>query len=175
MFEIFLLLYYGDYMRKIIIGTTVIVLGLLISLGPQLLFKVCENTTASCGGSISECCTELKASSCCSPAIRNIPICYWTARAEIGMGLLIAALGTCIIIFSDSNMQSGLLIGTFLASIIALFIPHTLIGGCASMDMLCRKTAFPALTAISIVLLAFTAIVLTAISMKKSPVESAKI
>ena len=77
-------------MKKIIVAAIVIALGLLISLGPQFLFKVCGPAMAS-SGDIDECCAEPEVSSCCTPMVSSLPVCHWTARAEIGMGLLIVA------------------------------------------------------------------------------------
>jgi hypothetical protein len=115
--------------KGIIIGSITIVLGLLIAFGPQILFKVCAHGE---GG---------------------FPLCHWSARAEIGMGLLIAALGICLIVFPDSKTQQGLTIGIFLSGIIALSIPNVLIGGCSVMTMDCRKIAFPILSLICIITL----------------------
>jgi hypothetical protein len=114
--------------KGILTGSVTIVLGLLVALGPQVLFKVCAHGT-------------------------SFPLCHWSAQAEIGMGLLIAALGICLIVFSDSKTQQGLTIGIFLAAIIALAIPHVLIRGCSVMTMACRKFAFPVLSLICIVTL----------------------
>jgi hypothetical protein len=114
--------------KGIIIGAVTIVLGMLISFGPQILFKVCAHGT-------------------------SYPLCYWSARAEIGMGLLIAALGICLLVFSDLKTQQGLTIGIFLASIIVLSIPHVLIGGCGVTTMACRRVAFPVLSIICIITL----------------------
>jgi len=135
--------------KAIIFGSVVILLGLLIALGPQFLFKVCAHKEES------------------------FPRCNWSARAEIGIGLLIAALGACMIVFTDVKTRLGLLIGILLASIIALAVPHTLIGGCGMMSMQCRKVAFPALTIESVVLLVFSAVIITVIAIKKPPVEEA--
>ena len=135
-------------MKKIIIsGGIVIALGLLIALGPRFLFKVCAHGENS------------------------IPICHWSAQGEIGIGLLIAALGVCMIVFTDLKTHLGLLIGITLASVIALAIPNTLIGGCSMMSMQCRKAAFPALTIESVVLLVFSAVIITVTAIKKPPVE----
>jgi hypothetical protein len=132
----------GANMKKnVTIGAVVIALGLLIALGPQFLFKVCAHGET------------------------GNPHCHWSAQAEIGIGLLIAALGACMIVFNDQKTHLGLLVGIFLASIIALTIPNTLIGGCSMMTMQCRKVAFPALTAESVVLLVFSAIMITVIAM----------
>jgi len=120
--------------RALITGLVTIILGMLIALGPQTLFKVCGHGE---GG---------------------FPLCHWSARAEIGVGLLIASLGICLFAFSDLGTHLGLSIGIFLTSIIALFIPLVLIGGCNGMDMACRRVAFPSITMISLVLLVFTAV-----------------
>jgi len=153
-------------MKKIIIGTMVIVLGLLISLGPQFLFKVCEPTMVS-SGAADDCCAEPEVNSCCAPSASSLPICHWTAQAEIGIGLLIAALGACMIVFTDPKTHLGLIIGVFMASIIAFAIPNFLIGVCSTSTMRCRKVAFPALTAESVFLLVFSVIILTLTAMQK--------
>jgi len=124
-------------MKKVIIsGAVITVLGLLIAFGPQFLFKVCSTSCSCCG---------------------DIPTCHWTARAEIGIGLLIAALGLCCIVINDSKVQLGLMIGIFFSGIIAIAIPHALIGGCGMKTMACHRVAFPALTIIGGVLLAGSA------------------
>jgi len=151
--------------KSIIIGSIVIVLGLLIALGPQFLFKVCDSKMSS--SESADCCAEPAKNSCCGPAASSLPICNWSARAEIGIGLLIVALGACMIVFIDPKTHLGLLIGIFFASIIALAIPNMLIGGCAAMTMRCHRIAFPALTIESVVLLVFSAIMITLIAIKK--------
>jgi hypothetical protein len=128
--------------KHLIYGITIIILGLLIALGPQFLFKVC----AAHGGAF--------------------PLCHWSARAELGMGMLIAALGICLIVFTDPKTQIGLTIGIFLASIIVIGIPHALIGGCKASAMACRRVAFPAITVIGIILLVYSIIAVVYSEMK---------
>jgi len=165
--------------KVVIVSSVVILLGLLISLGPQFLFKVCDSNMTSSEKTSSanaddDCCAEpaqagQAKNDCCAPAASSLPICTWSARAEIGIGFLIAALGACMIVFTDLKTHLGLLIGVFLASIIALGIPHALIGGCSSLTMRCHRVAFPALTVESIVLLVFSAVMITLIAVKKQP------
>jgi len=119
----------------------------------------------------ADCCAEPAQSSCCGPALSDLPICYWSAQAEMGIGLLIVALGACMIVFTEQKTHLGLLIGVFLSSIIALAIPNFLITGCTAMTMRCHRVAFPALTIESAVLLVFSAIMITLIAMKK-PAET---
>ncbi|MCL2762269.1 MAG: DUF4418 family protein [Treponema sp.] len=154
-------------MKKIvIIGSVVIMFGMFIALGPQFLFKVCspvvmvtEVLTADCGDDGSSSC-------CCSGTALSYPICHWTAQAEIGIGFLIAALGICLLVFSDLKTQQGLTIGVFLSSIIAISIPHILIGGCDTMIMACRKITFPILSLICIIILIGSVIYLIHIESK---------
>jgi uncharacterized membrane protein len=129
--------------KEIIFGVIVILLGLFIALGPQFLFKVCGHGED------------------------GYPHCHWSAQAEIGMGLLIVALGACMLVFTDPKTHLGLIIGVFMASLIALAIPHFLIGGCGMMSMQCRKIAFPALTVESIVLLLFSSVMITLNAIQK--------
>jgi hypothetical protein len=129
--------------KSTIIGAVVITFGLFIALGPQFLFKVCGHGE------------------------NGYPHCHWSAQAEIGMGFLIVALGVCMIVFTDQKTRLGLLVGIFFAGIIVLSIPNMLIGGCGMMSMQCRKVAFPALTAESVALLVFSAIMLTVIAMRR--------
>ena len=110
--------------KNIISGIAALISGLLIALGPQFLFKVC-------GGHDDV-----------------FPRCHWSAQAEIGTGIIIAALGICLLLFSDRETHFGLTVAVFLTSIVALFIPHWLIGGCDEMATACRRLAFPALTVV---------------------------
>jgi hypothetical protein len=116
--------------NRIILGGVVVVFGLLIALGPQFLFKVC-------------------------PVMGDMIMkCHWTARAEMGVGgPLIAGLGIALIFFANPKIRLGLTVGVFLSGILALLIPHALIGGCVNHTMPCRKITFPAITVIVILLL----------------------
>jgi hypothetical protein len=120
--------------NRIISGVAVILSGFLIAFGPQFLFKVCATMED------------------------GFPRCHWSARAEIGIGMLIAVLGMTLLVFAETKIRLGLTIGVFFSSIIALCIPHTLIGGCSMMTMACRRVAFPALTVIGIILLVGSAL-----------------
>jgi hypothetical protein len=132
--------------KNIICSAAVVIIGLLIAFGPQFLFKICGGGCSCCG---------------------DIPGCYWAGRAEIGMGLIIAALGLCLLVFPNVQTQLGLAIGIFLTGLFALLIPHVIIGGCEMKTMACHKVAFPALTIESAILLALSA-VMVIIGIKKS-------
>jgi len=139
--------------RAIIFGSVIIILGLLIALGPKFLFKVCETMAST--ENAEDCCAETAKDSCCGPSKSDLPICHWSAQAEIGIGFLIVSLGICLIVFTDIKTHLGLFIGVFFSGIITLFIPNALIGGCSVKTMVCHKIAFPALTVESILLVVF--------------------
>jgi hypothetical protein len=129
--------------NRVIAGGAALVCGLLIALGPQFLFKVC-------------------------PVMGGVYMkCHWSAQAEIGVGALIAALGVALVVFAHPKTRLGLGIGIFLAAVLALLIPHGLIGGCPMPAMACRKVAFPAITVVSILLLAAAAIQILYLARKK--------
>jgi hypothetical protein len=62
-------------------------------------------------------------------------------------------IGIALVFFTNPKIRLGLTIGIFLSGVLALLIPHVLIGGCAMHTMPCRKIAFPAITVVSILLL----------------------
>jgi hypothetical protein len=137
-------LFCGAAMKNsLVVGAVIIILGLLIALGPQFLFKVCTVHNGA------------------------LPLCHWSAQAELGMGMLVAALGLCFIVFSDPKTQQRFAIGIFLTGIIVLGIPHALIGGCTAKTMACHKVAFPALTVEGVILLAYSAFMVVFIEMKE--------
>jgi hypothetical protein len=115
--------------NKFIFGIAVIIIGLLIALGPQTLFPVCE-------------------------AEEMIMKCFWTARAELGAGLVIALLGLATLLFPSIQTRRGFFIAIGLNALLALFIPSILIGVCAGKHMRCHALTLPALLVLSAVLLA---------------------
>jgi len=135
--------------KRLAYGITTVILGLLIALGPQFLFKVCAAHSGA------------------------LPLCHWSAQAELGMGMLVAALGLCFIVFSDPKTRQGFAIGIFLTGIIVLGIPHALIGGCIAKTMACHRVAFPALTVEGVILLVYSAVMVVSIEMKEPLVAEA--
>jgi hypothetical protein len=115
--------------KRIISGAAMTLLGLLIAFGPHFLFKACEVTAES------------------------VPRCHWSVQAEIGIGIIIATLGICLVVFANPHIRFGLTAGIFFTGVVALLIPHILIGGCAMMTMACRRVTFPALSVIGILVL----------------------
>lgn len=111
--------------NRLFSGIGAVISGLLISLGPQTLFKACgpkENGSWM--------------------------LCHWTTQAELGVGLLIAASGVLLLLFSSRKVRLGLSIATALAGILVILFPTILIGGCAMKTMTCQRLTFPVLEVI---------------------------
>lgn len=113
--------------NRLITGIGAIISGLLISIGPKTIFKLCE---AKPDGSWMK--------------------CHWTGEAELGVGLFIVALGVLLLIFSSKQTRLGFSVAVALAGILVILFPTVLIGGCTMKNMACQSVTFPALTAIGI-------------------------
>ena len=114
--------------NRLITGIGAIISGLLIFIGPRTIFKLCE---AKPDGSWMK--------------------CHWTGEAELGVGLLIVALGVLLLIFSSKRTRLGLSVAVAFAGIPVLLFPTVLIGGCMMKTMACQSVTFPALIVIGII------------------------
>ncbi|MHB9293080.1 hypothetical protein Holit_02199 [Hollandina sp. SP2] len=108
-----------------------IILGLFISLGPQVLFKLCPPKADG---------TWMR--------------CHWTGQAEIGAGFLVVLLGGVVLGCASTKVRLGLSIALCLSGILTLLFPSTLIGGCMMETMPCRKAAFPGIYLCSLLTIA---------------------
>ncbi|MDR0722790.1 MAG: DUF4418 family protein [Treponema sp.] len=117
--------------NRIISGIAAIILGLFISLGPQILFKLCPPKADG---------TWMR--------------CHWTGQAEIGAGFLVVVLGGAVLVCASSQVRLGLSIALGLSGILTLLFPSTLIGGCMMETMPCRKVAFPSIYLCSVLTIA---------------------
>lgn len=118
--------------NRIIFAAAFILLGLLVILAPTVLFPVCES--------------DMKMA------------CFFTKKAEIGVGLVIAALGVIYFFLKNKDIRLGISIAQFLNAGLVLAFPAKLTGLCKMSDMACRVKTYPALIVLS-VLLALTAAV----------------
>ena len=118
--------------NRILFAAAFILLGLLVILAPTMLFPVCES--------------EMKMA------------CFFTKKTEIGVGLVIAALGVIYVFLKNKDIRLGISIAQFLNAGLVLAFPAKLTGLCKMSDMACRVKTYPALIVLS-VLLALTAAV----------------
>ena len=121
--------------KKIISGALIFVFGLLIAIGPFTIFHVCKPDQSE---------MYMK--------------CYWTARAELGIGIVISILGLLSAISASAKTRIGLNSSIVLNSIVAFLISNFLIGVCDGKHMHCHAVALPSLSILSAVVFALAVI-----------------
>ena len=92
--------------------------------------------------------------------------CHWTGIAEIAVGVPLLAVGGIMAIFRwRGNILAPGIIGGILG-ILAVLLPHLLIGVCQMPTMICRTTMLPVLTVLGS-LAVFSNAAAVAFSLKK--------
>jgi hypothetical protein len=119
--------------NRLLYGSFVVIAGLLTSIGPQTIFKICE------------------------PSHHGIENCFWTGQAAIGIGALLAALGLASALFSNKGARAGLSLAIGGNSALMLLVANLLIGVHEDPMMQCRIAALPALNVISVLTVAASA------------------
>lgn len=114
--------------NRIGFSITYILLGALLSLIPTVIFPVCQS--------------EKKMS------------CYYTSRAEFGIGIIIIILGVAYILFKSEELRAGISLSIAVNSILIVLLPLKLTGLCKMSDMACRIGTLPALIVIAIIIAA---------------------
>lgn len=113
--------------NRISISILFILSGLLVVLIPTVLFPVCS-------------------------AEKMKMACFFTKKAEIGLGIVIAAIGALYFFFKNEGVRLGLSLTQILLSALVLLYPTKLIGICKSTDMACRVKTLPALIVVTVLL-----------------------
>jgi hypothetical protein len=116
--------------NRILSGVIYIISGLLIAFGPQTIFKVCA-------------------------AGEMIMKCHWSARAEIGIGILSIVSGILYLFADLIKVRLNINILTLVSYGIAILIPAVLIGGCENKMMTCRSLTFPVIYVISVTVILY--------------------
>lgn len=119
--------------NKLFASIPSIILGILIAIAPLTFAKVCQTE----GGMHMA--------------------CYYTGRAALGIGLVIAVLGV-VALFVKENVRIGLSIAVIVNSLLMIAVPTFLIGVCKSPMMHCASVTRPTLIVLSVLSLVFAAI-----------------
>jgi hypothetical protein len=86
------------------------------------------------------------------PGGKTIPMkCLWTARGEIGMGILVLAIGIFLFISRTLESRRFFSILALLLGIFIILLPSVLIGVCINPDMPCVVLMKPILLLIGVV------------------------
>lgn len=112
--------------NKYVVGALLLVLGLLIAIGPQKVFPVCEFNPEK----------PMK--------------CNWMGKAEIGVGAVIALIGVLQMVMDHAKVRMGLSMAAVPMGLLTLLLPTKLIGVCMNVHMRCVTLTRPALLMLGI-------------------------
>lgn len=113
--------------KRYIAGIFYIIAGFLTAAGPVFIFPVCEDMGDK----------HMK--------------CFWTMKAEIGVGAVIGLLGVIILFTASKEIRIGIESALTLLFVYAVLIPDVLIGVCGGNHMRCKTLTLPALNIIGAV------------------------
>jgi hypothetical protein len=134
--------------NRIVSGILFFILGLLVAIGPITIVPVC-GIHSSMHGEESGMKMESDKMQTETSATSSYMKCHWTARAELGVGLVIVTLGILLIFVSKRLIRLGISLAIGINGVLALLIPTRLIGVCASKKMACHELTLPTLVILS--------------------------
>ncbi len=111
-------------MKNKILSIGTVLAGLMLSAGPQFLFKPC-------------------------PTTEKFMKCFWSCKALIVVGAVLALIGLLQLISKEAKSRKVLAVVGLALAISAILIPTVIIGGCAKADMACKMLTFPVTHTIS--------------------------
>lgn len=111
--------------NRLLTGITCLVSAFLLGVGPFSIFPVCPVTPEK----------TMK--------------CWWAARAEIAVALVLAVIGLAVLFCKSSEGRRMLNLCAAGAGLAAILIPAKLIGYCVKPEMACRMLTFPVVYAIA--------------------------
>lgn len=125
--------------RNLIFAGVFVLLGILLALAPLALFPVCEHEGL-----------RMRLASG-----KEVPMkCFWTARAELGLAILLVANGILLTLFSktgDGRTAAGMAAAI---GVVVILVPSVLIGTCMNPQMPCNVGTKPALLFLGVLVIA---------------------
>lgn len=120
-------------------GALVVALALVVGVVPQFMHCKTRSMVASGAGASH---VTTAATTAAQPMH-----CYWSARAEIGVALPLAAAGLLLLFSRRKESRRALWAMTGTLGAVAMLIPTVLIGVCPTPTAVCRTTMRPTLLA----------------------------
>lgn len=103
-----------------------IIYGILIVIGPQLLWGKCPNNGV-------------------------MMKCHYSCKVEIILGTICVAIGCILLSINDYKTFLRVIILEIIVDILIIIVPGGFIGGCSNSEMHCQLVTFPILYALSII------------------------
>lgn len=128
--------------NRLVSSLLFIILGLLLILVPLYIIPVCP-TSDVMPMQMGEMNHEM------AHGTGKIMTCFWTARAELGIGSVIVLIGLLMLFTRTVFVRIGLSMSLACIALFSAAIPTILIGVCPNEMMLCNMGTKPALIIIS--------------------------
>lgn len=125
--------------RNLIVAGFLIILGLLIIISPWYILPICEAKPGGMSGDMQEGSMNMEEESSSHMS------CWYTARAEIGVGALIIVSGLTLISLPGRNSRKAVGIQAIGLGIFAILLPTLFTGICPPATAPCRIGTQPSL------------------------------
>lgn len=132
--------------NRLILSLFFILIGLLLILVPLYILPVCPPPELV---SMPSDAIDQHAAHSMQHGTGKIMKCFWTARAEIGIGSVVIAIGLLMHFTKNAFIRMGLSMSLACIALLAAAIPLVLIGVCGNEMMRCNMGTKPALVLLS--------------------------
>lgn len=132
--------------NRVVSSLAYIIIGILFILFPMYILPVCPSESVNLPTAMQGQVEHMHT------GVGKIMKCFWTGRAEVGVGSLIIAIGILMLFCRKIFLRMGLSMAIACISLFALAIPTVLIGVCDNQMMRCNMGAKPALVLLSLLL-----------------------
>ena len=132
--------------NRVVSSLVYIIIGILFILFPMYILPVCPSESVNLPTAMQGQVEHMHT------GVGKIMKCFWTGRAEVGVGSLIIAIGILMLFCQKIFLRMGLSMAIACISLFALAIPTVLIGVCDNQMMRCNMGAKPALVLLSLLL-----------------------
>lgn len=132
--------------NRVVSSLAYIIIGILFILFPMYILPVCPSESVNLPTAMQGQVEHMHT------GVGKIMKCFWTGRAEVGVGCLIIAIGILMLFCQKIFLRMGLSMAIACISLFALAIPTILIGVCDNQMMRCNMGAKPALVLLSLLL-----------------------
>ena len=132
--------------NRVVSSLAYIIIGILFILFPMYILPVCPSESVNLPTAMQGQVEHMHT------GVGKIMKCFWTGRAEVGVGSLIIAIGILMLFCQKIFLRMGLSMAIACISLFALAIPTVLIGVCDNQMMRCNMGAKPALVLLSLLL-----------------------
>jgi peptidoglycan/LPS O-acetylase OafA/YrhL len=129
------------------VAVLVVAVALVIGIVPQFTHCKTGSTMSATGSSTPASGVSTTAAGAATTAKAAPMRCYWSARAELGGALPLAAAGVLLFLSRRKETRRALAILVSVLGVVTMLVPTVLIGVCEQSSAVCNTTMRPAMLA----------------------------